>query len=143
MKTKLQHLNNFAADDFGYPSLVYQMMMQAYQAGEEVTVVCIAVDNADGNMEHNYYDVQLANGLLLQALSGYHLHGIEGFAPTKKEYQFVVAVQFLVTETPDVKTMEQQFQTAINASLINNYAKRVDGKGGWCSEVSFETSYNI
>ena len=41
-------------------------------SGESVLVLCVAVE-VDGTFEHDYHDVQLPGGQVVEALSGYHL----------------------------------------------------------------------
>ncbi len=49
---------------------------EALSNGTQVAVLCVAC-SVDDTPEHNYYDVVFADGTTVDALSGYHLKGIE------------------------------------------------------------------
>lgn len=51
---------------------IYRRLRKAQVFGEPVQVLCTAVD-VDGQFEHDYHDIQLPDGQVVHAVSGFHL----------------------------------------------------------------------
>lgn len=64
-------------EDWGLDDEEFEEVRRAAKGhGQDVEVLCVAVDNRDGNHEHNNYDIKLKNGMTIDAVSGFHLKNI-------------------------------------------------------------------
>lgn len=142
MKTKLKYVERFDASDFGQGELEYQMLLRAQNEGNEVTILCVAVESGhDAN--NSSYDIQLSNGLRIDAISGIHLVNIEQFKPSsKREYQFCATVQFFSVDEVNTDVAEEVFKTALVQALSAS-GPSIAAHVGECTDVSFETSYPV
>jgi len=76
--SKLQNIHNVDEADFCMEEGEFAAMRRAYAHGEDVCVLDIEchVDNVPA---HNYYNVVLKCGTVLEAISGEHLIGIQNW----------------------------------------------------------------
>lgn len=78
--TYLQNIEQVSDEDFGFEDPAdYNKLMHSQLFCTPVTIDCIAVSS--GNYEHNYYDITLADGTVVGAISGTHLANIQQIGP--------------------------------------------------------------
>jgi len=69
MKVKLQNTYDIDDDDFGLNADDLKALRQCEDNGMFVEILCTATDG--------YFDVELPTGEVIEALSGFHLVGLE------------------------------------------------------------------
>lgn len=120
MKTTLRRIGEIDPTDFGVDLLEYQMLTRASDRGEEVTVLDMA--SQGDNAERSYYNVQLSNGLKVEALAGYHLNNINEFWGNTTELlhcQLVVDIQYVHSGDYkiDHSALEDMICDAVNVGI--------------------------
>lgn len=74
-RAKLQNVHFTQRADFVASDMdddTFDKLLQAQLDNAVVQVLTVAC-NVDGDFEHDYHDVQLPDGTVIEALSGYHL----------------------------------------------------------------------
>lgn len=144
MKTKLKLIHTVGSSDFGIGAVAYGYLLQAQIHGTEVTVDDLEVDQGDPN--YNYYNVTLANGTKIPALSGIHLVDIENFGKRKGavlslQYAVELFVEDATPETGiDARLLETQISLALERMLAGCGFIGFTTKVG---SVQFETSFTV
>lgn len=144
MQTTLRRINEIDPTEFGVDLLEYQMLMRASDNGEQVTVLAMVLHG--DTPERSYYDVQLSNGLKVDALSGHHLNNIDAFSDstaTIVHCQLVVDVQYIRTnkQTINHDALENYLLDAINEKLT--IATGITEMKLNAVEVTFETEFEM
>ena len=73
MKAYLTNLAFADQSEFGYEDQQFKHMIDAFENEQEVVVLDVACIVDADDPASNYYDVKLANGVVLEALSADHL----------------------------------------------------------------------
>lgn len=140
MKTTLRGILDIDASDFGLDSLAYQMLVRAYKMGEQVEVLGIACVG-DTHL-HSYFDIQLSNGLKIDAIAGTHLVDIDRFGTNEVLHcQLVVDVQYFREGNAVVNhsVLEDLISQAAYNTLKTSAATDLRLKH---IDVTFETEFN-
>ncbi len=71
----LIRIDDFTINEFDVTPAEYQNLLGAQLSKTPVTVLGVGCE-VDGNFEHDYHDIQFADGTKFFAISGFHLKPI-------------------------------------------------------------------
>ena len=71
MRSNLQRLELYTAEDFGISEEQFQVLMALQKEGTDVNIDCFVAEG-----EFGYFDITLPNGIMIEAIDGYHLTAI-------------------------------------------------------------------
>ncbi len=72
VKAQLIRVDEFTVSDFQMDAAEYQKLLECQHTKTPVLVTGVGCE-VDGDWEHDYHDIQLPDGTVYDAISGYHL----------------------------------------------------------------------
>jgi len=78
----LIRIDEFTAGDFCMSKKRFNKLLDMQHSKTPVTILGVGCD-VDGTLEHDYHDIQLADGTKIEALSGYNLRRLRRRTPHK------------------------------------------------------------
>lgn len=127
--------------DWGYDRDTYARMIRAQRARLPVTVLCRAIDN--GNPEHDYYDVQLEDGTVLEAVQGVHLYGIADWTPVVGTLGAQYTVELLFADYTQGTPIDHDELELLILRAVQEKLKTLQTVKATVGSVCYETDYSV
>lgn len=116
-KTNLCALDSVSKGDWllGMSQRAYAAMVGAWERMEVVTVHAVAMDSGTAKAADDYYDIELANGIKIDAVSGHHLANIRQLMQTYNVMALMNKLEVIEEPAPvETKTLGCQYMIELH-----------------------------
>lgn len=143
MKTKLTNLGLVGRSDWIelVGPEVYAEMVKVRHNGQDVEVLCIAVDGCEP--ESSYYDVRLPSGTVVDALQGVHLENICDYVEPPAPVHGTGAQYMVELIFPATKPVAHVEISAIELLIREAVREKLLPLGIEVGAVAYETDYPL